>query len=69
MFSDRSTQSLKYQIDPVDYSRMRVNLFWEMENSGLPEHTRELMREAYNYLTIMQTKRWTCEDVIEDVAA
>lgn len=52
----------QYQIDPVDYTRMRVNLFWEMDNPAHPQHTRELMREAYNYLTIMQTKNWQCEE-------
>jgi hypothetical protein len=50
-----------YSIDPVDYSRMRVNMFWAINGSGLPSWARDLLSEAYDTLTKMQTKQWDCD--------
>lgn len=52
---------LKYEIDPVDYARMRVRMFAAISDVSLPEWARELLDQAYDTLTIMQTKQWTCE--------
>ena len=50
-----------YTIDAVDYGKMRVNMHSAIYNPALPEWYRELMQEAYDTLTKMQTKQWDVE--------